>query len=58
MVLQGVGARFDYYFERPWGENETRKTSLVVIGRNIELNQNNEVTTHSHNHEHSHSHSH
>ena len=44
MVLQGVGSRFDYYFERSWGENEERKTSLVVIGKNIELNKNNEVT--------------
>ena len=31
MVLQGVGSRFDYYFERPWGANEERKTSIVVI---------------------------
>ena len=36
MVLQGVGSRFDYYFERAWGANETRKTSLVVIGKGIE----------------------
>ena len=56
MVLQGVGARFDYYFERPWGENEERKTSLVVIGKNIELTKNNKVITHSHSHKHSHSH--
>ena len=63
MVLQGVGARFDYYFERAWGENETRKTSLVVIGKNIELTENNEINTHAHihhhhDHEHGHSHSH
>ncbi|WBX74565.1 cobalamin biosynthesis protein CobW [Tenacibaculum pacificus] len=56
MVLQGVGSRFDYYFERPWGENEERKTSLVVIGKNIELTKNNEVITHSHSHDHSHAH--
>ncbi|MCD8407401.1 cobalamin biosynthesis protein CobW [Tenacibaculum dicentrarchi] len=56
MVLQGVGSRFDYYFERLWGENEERKTSLVVIGKNIDLTKNNEVTTHSHNHGHSHAH--
>ena len=36
MVLQGVGSRFDYYFERPWRENEERKTRLVVIGKEIE----------------------
>ncbi|MCD8404950.1 cobalamin biosynthesis protein CobW [Tenacibaculum dicentrarchi] len=58
MVLQGVGSRFDYYFERPWGENEERKTSLVVIGKNIELTKNNEVTTHVHSHNHGHSHAH
>ncbi|MCG8235822.1 cobalamin biosynthesis protein CobW [Tenacibaculum finnmarkense] len=58
MVLQGVGARFDYYFERPWGENEERKTSLVVIGKNIELTKNNEVITHVHSHNHGHSHAH
>ncbi|MBL4746608.1 MAG: cobalamin biosynthesis protein CobW [Flavobacteriaceae bacterium] len=36
MVLQGVGERFDYYFDRPWKENEERKTTLVIIGRNIQ----------------------
>ncbi|MCD8434667.1 cobalamin biosynthesis protein CobW [Tenacibaculum dicentrarchi] len=56
MVLQGVGSRFDYYFERPWGENEERKTSLVVIGKNIDLTKNNEVITHVHSHGHSHAH--
>ena len=35
MVLQGVGERFDYYFERPWTETEDRNTKLVVIGKNI-----------------------
>lgn len=61
MVLQGVGSRFDYYFERAWGTNETRKTSLVVIGKNIKLTEKNEVITHAHSHdhhEHGHSHSH
>ncbi|MCG8882952.1 cobalamin biosynthesis protein CobW [Tenacibaculum finnmarkense] len=58
MVLQGVGSRFDYYFERLWGENEERKTSLVVIGKNIELTKNNEVITHVHSHNHGHSHAH
>jgi cobalamin biosynthesis protein CobW len=37
MVIQGVGSRFDYYFERPWRENEERKTKLVVIGKGIDL---------------------
>lgn len=35
MVLQGVGERFDYYFDRPWKENEERCTKLVFIGRNL-----------------------
>jgi cobalamin biosynthesis protein CobW len=37
MVLQGVGSRFNYYFERPWGDNEERKTKLVVIGKQLDL---------------------
>ena len=37
MVLQGVGSRFDYYFERQWRENEVRKTKLVVIGKHLDL---------------------
>ena len=35
MVLQGVGERFDYYFDRAWAADEERKTSLVIIGRNL-----------------------
>ncbi|WP_281615481.1 cobalamin biosynthesis protein CobW [Flammeovirga sp. SubArs3] len=37
MILQGVGDRFDYYFDRPWQEGEVRKTHLVVIGRDLKL---------------------
>ncbi|NME69586.1 cobalamin biosynthesis protein CobW [Flammeovirga aprica] len=37
MILQGVGDRFDYYFDRPWKEGETRKTHLVVIGKDLKL---------------------
>ncbi|WP_299252816.1 cobalamin biosynthesis protein CobW [uncultured Aquimarina sp.] len=37
LVLQGVGTRFDYYFDRTWKQNEERKTRLVVIGRKVEL---------------------
>ncbi|WP_372938516.1 GTP-binding protein, partial [Seonamhaeicola sp.] len=58
MVLQGVGSRFDYYFERPWGANENRKTSIVVIGKNIELTDKNDIKTHSHKHNQEHGHSH
>ncbi|BDD02589.1 cobalamin biosynthesis protein CobW [Aureibacter tunicatorum] len=35
MILQGVGSRFDYYFDKPWADNEEPKTRLVVIGRNV-----------------------
>jgi len=35
MILQGVGARFDYYFDRPWQADEERKTKLVLIGREL-----------------------
>ena len=37
MVLQGVGQRFDHFFDRPWKTDEPRMTKLVVIGN--ELNQ-------------------
>ncbi len=58
MVLQGVGERFDYYFDRPWQEGETRATRLVVIGRNIDPAKKNVSHSHSHDHDHGHSHSH
>jgi len=31
-VLQGVGDRFERYFDRPWSAGETRMSALVVIG--------------------------
>lgn len=39
MVLQGVGERFDYYFDRAWKEGEQRKTCLVIIGRNLQTTE-------------------
>ena len=36
MVLQGAGARFDYYFDRKWKEGEDRKTKLVIIGKELD----------------------
>jgi len=36
MVLQGVGERFDYYFDRKWRDNEERKTKLVIIGKELQ----------------------
>ena len=32
-VVQGVGARLQHYFDRPWGQGEPRQSRLVVIGR-------------------------
>lgn len=32
-VVQGVGARLQRYFDRPWGADEARASRLVVIGR-------------------------
>jgi cobalamin biosynthesis protein CobW len=35
LVLQGVGKRFDYFYDRPWHPTERRQTKLVVIGREL-----------------------
>jgi len=32
LVLQAVGPRVDYYFDRPWKKDEVRLTRLVAIG--------------------------
>jgi cobalamin biosynthesis protein CobW len=32
LVLQGVGARLDHYYDRPWNEGEERRGRVVVIG--------------------------
>ncbi|MEO0375678.1 MAG: cobalamin biosynthesis protein CobW [Cyanobacteria bacterium P01_A01_bin.17] len=36
LVLQGVGQRFDYFYDRPWQPNEPRQTRLVFIGHNLD----------------------
>ncbi len=36
LVIQGVGPRFDTYYERPWRTDEPRQTRLVVIGRALD----------------------
>lgn len=33
LVLQGVGTRFQRYFDRDWASTETPRTELVVIGK-------------------------
>jgi cobalamin biosynthesis protein CobW len=35
LVLQGVGTRFDQFYDRPWQPDETRQTRLVFIGRDL-----------------------
>ena len=37
-VLQGVGDRFDSYFENPWGD-EQRASKVVLIGKNLDPEQ-------------------
>ncbi|PPR10887.1 MAG: putative GTP-binding protein YjiA [Alphaproteobacteria bacterium MarineAlpha11_Bin1] len=32
MIVQGVGARLQQYFDRPWKDGEVRETQLVIIG--------------------------
>ncbi|NSL87088.1 cobalamin biosynthesis protein CobW [Chitinophaga sp. Mgbs1] len=36
MVLQGVSQRFEHYFDRTWKQGEERKTSLVIIGHELD----------------------
>ena len=39
LVLQGVGNRFDSFYDRFWTEGELRQTRLVFIGREIDKMQ-------------------
>ncbi len=36
MVMQGVGSRFDSFYDRKWSQNELRQTRLVFIGRELQ----------------------
>ena len=36
LVVQGVGARFDSYFDRPWRADEPRLSRLVLIGARLD----------------------
>jgi len=38
LVVHGVGRRFDSHFDRHWGEGETPRSVLVLIGRELEQN--------------------
>lgn len=35
MVVQGVGQRFEQFYDRPWLSTEPRQTRLVFIGKNL-----------------------
>ncbi len=35
LVLNGVGKRFDYFYDRPWRVDELRQTKLIVIGHEL-----------------------
>ncbi|MBD2576745.1 cobalamin biosynthesis protein CobW [Oscillatoria sp. FACHB-1406] len=36
LVVQGVGTRFDSFYDRLWAEGEPRQTRLVLIGRELD----------------------
>lgn len=36
LVMQGVGQRFEQFYDRRWQPNETRKTRLVFIGNGLD----------------------
>jgi cobalamin biosynthesis protein CobW len=36
LVVQGVGSRFDSYFDRPWRAEEARASRLVLIGSGLD----------------------
>ncbi|HEY9689480.1 MAG TPA: GTP-binding protein, partial [Coleofasciculaceae cyanobacterium] len=36
LVVQGVGPRFDTFFDRAWRADEDRSTRLVIIGRDLD----------------------
>jgi cobalamin biosynthesis protein CobW len=35
LVLQGVGTRFEQFYDRPWQTDELKQTRLVFIGRDL-----------------------
>jgi cobalamin biosynthesis protein CobW len=39
MVLQGVGDRFDFFYDRLWKPEESRQTKLIVIGNRLNQEQ-------------------
>lgn len=39
LVMQGVGGRVEYFYDRPWQASERRETKLVFIGRGLTQSQ-------------------
>lgn len=39
LVLQGVGTRFEQFYDRPWQSQEPKTTQLVFIGRALDSDQ-------------------
>jgi cobalamin biosynthesis protein CobW len=39
LVMQGVGTRFDKFYDRPWFPEEERQTKLVFIGRDLDASK-------------------
>jgi cobalamin biosynthesis protein CobW len=37
LVVQGVGRRFDTYFDRRWRDDEERRSTLVFIGEDLDV---------------------
>jgi cobalamin biosynthesis protein CobW len=45
LVLQGVGNRFDTFYDRPWKVDEPRQTCLVLIGQNLDRHMVEQILT-------------
>ncbi|MDE2052635.1 MAG: GTP-binding protein, partial [Gammaproteobacteria bacterium] len=45
LVIQGVGRRFETYFDRHWRDGESRGTTLVVIGQGLDRQTVSEALT-------------
>ncbi|MBE9013432.1 cobalamin biosynthesis protein CobW, partial [Pseudanabaenaceae cyanobacterium LEGE 13415] len=39
LVVQGVGSRFEHFYDRPWRSDEMRQTRLVFIGKDLDTTQ-------------------
>ncbi|BAZ09242.1 cobalamin biosynthesis protein CobW [Calothrix sp. NIES-4071] len=39
LVMQGVGTRFDKFYDRPWLSEKERQTKLVFIGRDLDASK-------------------